>query len=57
VLAAVIRYRAMDEVAWREAPLYLVDNDGWTGSFTLEANTRYVFHQAWTDVYGSWVED
>jgi starch synthase (maltosyl-transferring) len=58
VLAAVIRYRAADEGAWREAPLHLVDNDGWAGSFTLEANTRYVFTiQAWTDVYGSWVEE
>ncbi|HEV8441051.1 MAG TPA: alpha-1,4-glucan--maltose-1-phosphate maltosyltransferase [Methylomirabilota bacterium] len=58
VLAAVIRYRSRDEPEWREAPLRLVDNDGWAGSFSLEANTRYVFTiEAWTDVFGSWVEE
>jgi len=58
VLAAVIRYRARDDARWGEAPLRLVDNDGWAGSFPLEANTRYLFTiEAWTDVFGSWVEE
>jgi starch synthase (maltosyl-transferring) len=58
VLSAVIRYRAREEAEWREAPLRLVDNDGWAGAFTLDANTRYLFTlEAWTDVFGSWVEE
>ncbi len=58
LLAAVIRYRARDETDWREAPLRLVDNDAWAGSFTLETNTRYFYTiEAWTDVFGSWVEE
>ena len=57
-LAAVILYRPQDEPDWREVPLRLVDNDGWVGSFSLEANTRYRFTiEAWTDRFGSWVDD
>ena len=57
-LAAVILYRSQDEPDWREAPLRFVDNDGWAGSFLLEANTRYRFTiEAWTDRFGSWVDD
>ncbi len=58
VLGAAIRYRARDETAWREAALRPVDNDAWVGSFPLEVNTRYLFTiEAWTDVFGSWVEE
>jgi starch synthase (maltosyl-transferring) len=58
LLAASIRFRASGETEWREAPLSPVDNDGWAGSFPLEANTRYRYTvEAWTDAFGSWVEE
>ena len=58
MLAAVILYRRQDEPDWREAPLRLADNDGWVGSFPLEANTRYSFTiEAWTERFGSWADD
>jgi starch synthase (maltosyl-transferring) len=58
LLAARIRYRARGDAEWREAPLRPVDNDGWAGSFVLEANTRYAYTvEAWTDTFGSWVEE
>ncbi|HSE06579.1 MAG TPA: alpha-1,4-glucan--maltose-1-phosphate maltosyltransferase [Methylomirabilota bacterium] len=58
VLAASIRFRAVEDAEWRETPLRLVDNDGWTGSFRLEANTRYRYTvEAWTDAFASWVEE
>ena len=58
LLAASIRFRAAGEADWREAPLRPVDNDGWAGSFPLEANTRYRYTvEAWTDAFGSWVEE
>jgi len=58
VLAAAIRYRRHDEREWRDAPLLPVDNDGWAGSFPLDANTRYVYTvEAWTDTFGSWVDE
>src|SRR5512132_1185378 len=57
-LAAAILYRRQDEPDWREAPLRLADNDGWVGSFTVDANTRYWFTiEAWTDRFGSWADD
>jgi len=58
MLAAAILYRAQDQPQWQEAPLRLVDNDGWAGSIPLDANTRYWFTiEAWTDRFGSWVDD
>jgi len=58
LLAAVICFRAAGDAEWRETPLRLADNDGWTGSFRLEANTRYRYTVvAWTDAFGSWVEE
>ena len=58
VLAAAVVFRAQDDPAWREAPMRLVDNDGWAGDFLLESNTRYQFTvEAWTDVFGSWVDE
>jgi starch synthase (maltosyl-transferring) len=58
LLAARVRYRARGEAEWREAPLLPVDNDGWAGGFPLEANTRYLYTvEAWTDAFGSWVEE
>jgi starch synthase (maltosyl-transferring) len=58
LLAASIRFRAVGETDWRETPLSPVDNDGWAGSFPLEANTRYRYTvEAWTDTFGSWVEE
>jgi starch synthase (maltosyl-transferring) len=58
MLAAQILYRSQDRPEWREAPLRLLDNDGWIGSFPLEANTRYWFTiEAWTDRFGSWADD
>jgi starch synthase (maltosyl-transferring) len=58
LLAARICYRTHDESTWREAPLRPLDNDGWSGGFRLEANTRYRYTvEAWTDTFGSWVEE
>jgi starch synthase (maltosyl-transferring) len=58
LLAAAIRYRARDQADWRTAPLRPTDNDGWAGSFRLDANTRYRYTvEAWTDTFGSWVEE
>ncbi len=57
-LAARVRYRGHDAAEWREAPMRLVDNDGWAGQVSLDANTRYVYTvEAWTDAFGSWVEE
>jgi starch synthase (maltosyl-transferring) len=54
-LGAVVKYRALDEQAWQEAPMAFVDNDRWAGSFPLVRNTRYLYTvEAWRDLYASW---
>jgi len=58
LLAARIRYRACGDAEWREAPLAPAGNDSWRGGFPLEATTRYLYTvEAWTDTFGSWVEE
>jgi starch synthase (maltosyl-transferring) len=54
-LAAVVKYRALDEPEWREAPMAFFDNDRWRGSFPLLRNTRYLYTvEAWRDLFASW---
>jgi starch synthase (maltosyl-transferring) len=49
-LRAAIRYRSPGARSWREAPLRLVDNDRWTGSFTPDCCGRWVYRlEAWVD--------
>ena len=51
-------YRECGAAAWHEAPLRYVDNDAWTGSFTVERNARYEYTlEAWPDLYGTWHHD
>ncbi|MBI2526433.1 MAG: alpha-1,4-glucan--maltose-1-phosphate maltosyltransferase [Candidatus Rokubacteria bacterium] len=58
VLEAVVLYRSSEEPGWSEVPMRPLDNDRWSGHFPLERNTRYLFTvEAWTDVFGSWVEE
>ena len=58
IIAAVLRYRAADEIEWHDAVMRHHDNDRWTGAFTLDRNIRYFYTiEAWTDVFASWRQD
>src|SRR5262245_42078999 len=39
LLQARVVYRPLDESTWREAPMRLVENDRWTGAFSVDRNT------------------
>jgi starch synthase (maltosyl-transferring) len=55
VLAAVLLYRRAGEADWREAPLELVENDGWRGRFVVESLGRYEYTiEGWIDRFESW---
>jgi starch synthase (maltosyl-transferring) len=55
VLGAAIRYRPPGVRRWREAPLESLGNDGWRGSFNVDAPGRWAFGViAWTDRIASW---
>src|SRR2546422_3915804 len=55
VVAAVLKWRVLGKRAWRETPMYFVDNDRWRGVCTLydEAIHEYTV-EAWTDTFRSW---
>ncbi|HEU0168171.1 MAG TPA: maltotransferase domain-containing protein, partial [Chloroflexota bacterium] len=58
LLAARLKYRECGSPQWRYAPMHLVDNDRWNGSFPLERNARYEYAiEAWPDAFASWQAD
>ena len=53
-LDAVVRFRAVDEKTWREAPMRHCGNDRWRGEFLLTRVGRHEFQvEAWRDRFGS----
>ncbi|MBV9545708.1 MAG: DUF3416 domain-containing protein, partial [Chloroflexi bacterium] len=58
LLTARVLYRAVEQRDWSEAPMQQALNDRWSGRFSVDRNTRYLYTvQAFTDVYGSWRAD
>ncbi|MDQ3939772.1 MAG: alpha-1,4-glucan--maltose-1-phosphate maltosyltransferase [Actinomycetota bacterium] len=56
-LQAVIRWRGPAETKWQEAPMILVDNDRWAGTFVPTEIGRYRYAiEAWTDRFGTWTD-
>ena len=57
-LAAVLRWRAKNEVEWRETPMHLTTNDRWSASFMLERVGPWVFQiVAWPDRFATWRDE
>jgi starch synthase (maltosyl-transferring) len=58
VVAAVLQWRVLGKRAWRETPMFFVDNDRWRGVCTLydEAVHEYTV-QAWADKFRSWQQE
>ncbi len=57
-LAAVLRYRTVKDLGWREIRMEPLGNDRWVASFPLEENTRYLYTiEAYPDPYRTWAED
>ena len=58
VLAAVLRYRTINETTWHEAAMSHVDNDRWSGHFDLQENTRYLYTiGAFSNTFESWRQE
>lgn len=54
-LAAVVQYRPREESEWRETEMSFVDNDLWSGSFTVDINTTWIYRVlAFPDPITSW---
>ncbi|NCD32332.1 MAG: alpha-1,4-glucan--maltose-1-phosphate maltosyltransferase [Spartobacteria bacterium] len=57
-ITAYILYRKKGEQRWLTTPMHHVDNDRWTGSFSLPDVGRYEYSiRAFGDTYRSWVEE
>ena len=55
-LGAVLLYRRVDDAAWDDAEMRLVENDRWEGEFRVEGLGRYVYTIfAWVDRYRTWL--
>ena len=56
-LAAAVLYRKKGGSSWSEKPMSFVDNDRWSGVFTLSENDRYEYAvEAWSDTFASWLD-
>ncbi|NBC32534.1 MAG: DUF3416 domain-containing protein [Alphaproteobacteria bacterium] len=57
IIASVL-YHAEDEGTWHEVPMRFVENDRYSGSFTVERNTRYRYTvEAYFDAFGTLMAD
>jgi starch synthase (maltosyl-transferring) len=57
-LAAVVQFRTVAEDVWRESEMAFIDNDRWGASFTVNANTTYLYRiEAFPDYAKSWQEE
>src|SRR4051812_35476362 len=58
ILGAAVLYRAVPSRRWLEAPLVLLNNDRWRGSFVPDALGRWQFTvAAWVDRRASWRDE
>ncbi len=58
MLAAVVLWRAADEKEWHEAPMRLLDNDRWQGTFPLARLGRHQFAVvAWRDAFATFRDE
>jgi starch synthase (maltosyl-transferring) len=58
LLRAVVRYRAIGEAEWCEAPLEALPNDEWEGRFTAGGVGEMEFTvRAWVDRFETWRAD
>lgn len=58
VLAAELRWRAVDESEWSRAPMRFLVNDRWRGEFPLLRTGRHVFEiVAWWSEFGTFRRD
>ncbi len=54
-VSARLLYQAPHEKHWHERPMHQLENDRWTGSFTVEHVGRYQYTlEAWVNHIGSW---
>ncbi len=57
-LAALVKYRRIGEKLWRENPMQALENDKWTGEFTVDAIGRWEYTvEGYAERYLSWCDE
>ncbi len=57
-LAAWVKWRKRGTRKWQEAPMQPLDNDRWTGTFTVDQNAYFEYTiEAYAEKYVSWVHE
>src|SRR5207247_7308604 len=57
-VAADVRFRKDDDLAWRDVRMRHVDNDRWRGAFPVSELGWYWYTvRAWVDRFGTWRRD
>jgi starch synthase (maltosyl-transferring) len=55
LISGVVRFKKADSNQWSEAPLQLLNNDRWRGSFLVTEVGEWIYQVAgWIDHFGSW---
>ena len=55
VVAAVLRWRILEDNRWHETPMSFIDNDRWRGICSLYQSGIYEYTvEAWTDTFRGW---
>jgi starch synthase (maltosyl-transferring) len=58
LVAAALLYRPEQSSEWCEAPMQPLEDDRWSGAFTVTEQGRWRYClQAWVDRYGTWAHD
>src|SRR5262245_23736406 len=57
-IAAVVRYRHVDDEAWSEVPMDPLGNDHWRAEFPVEILGQYIYTvSGWIDPFQTWYKD
>jgi starch synthase (maltosyl-transferring) len=57
-IAAELIWRCFDEETWQRAPMTLMSNDRWRGTFPLKRLGRHVYAIiSWKDIYATFVDE
>ncbi len=57
-VAAILKWRRIDEERWHETAMTHVDNDRWRGACCLYENAIYEYTvAAWSDAFGGWQDE
>jgi len=57
-ITARVLYKWSGDREWKEAPMYFIENDSWSGEFTVDKTGCYMYTiEGWVDHFRTWQRD